>query len=197
MKIIKDYEKLAAAIGGGALAIAAYQAYKTKQAADATAATDPSRNPITTAIDLGTHVIGDTYDWLRSGYDNATGRVTGKADEILTSVKAIPSKIGYHIMKPTDLGREAAEAGTKYVWNLSSQIAASGKKQYNTLTNKGFTAMGSAPIYAYDAARKIPQGAAVIANALSGVGSKLEAKAGTVKERALGYFKLARKRFRM
>ena len=184
---MKDYEKLAIAIGGGALAIAAYQAYKTKQAVDATAATDPSRNPVTAAIDLGTNVIGSTYDWLTGVYDNATGRATGRASEVIDSIKAAPSDIMYHIMKPIDFGREATEAGTKYVWSLGAHLARTGKETYETLTNKPFTIMGSAPKYTYDAARKVPISVGNLANVLTGIGSKLEETAGTVKDKIGGY----------
>ena len=193
---MKDYEKLAIAIGGGALAIAAYQAYKTKEAVDATTATDPSRNPVTAAIDLGTNVIGGTYDWFRKGFDSATGRVTGRGAEILNSIKAIPSQVGYNIMKPLDFGKEAAEAGTKYIWSLAGHIASTGKEKFDVLTNKPFTAMGGATTHVYEAARHgIPKATTQLANVLSGVGSKLEVTAETTKEKVLGYFNFVRGKF--
>ena len=170
---MKDYEKLALAVGGGALAIAAYQAYKTKQAADATVATDPSRNPVTAAIDLGQNVVGGTYDWFMGKFDNATGRAKGRADQVIDTIKAVPSGVSYWTTKATDLGKDVAEAGTKYVWSIGAKTAASGKESIEYLTNKPFTLMGSVRTM-YDAARTVPKSSMNIANIISGVGSKLE-----------------------
>ena len=185
---MKDYEKIAIGIGIAALGFAGYQAYKTKQAADVTQATDPTRNPVTTAIELSKDMVGTTVNWFESKFDYATGRTKGKPKDIITYIWAIPSNAMYEMGKVKDLGFEAAESGTKYLWGIGAGAASSGKEKVETLTNKPFTLMGSAPQWVYDSARNLPNSGRTIYNALTGVGSHLEKKAETVSTGFKGLF---------
>ena len=171
---MKDYEKVGVGIGVVALGFAAYQAYKTKQAADATEATDPSRNPIKAAIELTENVIKGTASWFTQTFDEGTGRVKGGAETIINTITAVPYAIFYATKGAIDKGLGAAEAGTKYIWSQGAKIAKSGKTQLEQLTNKPFTLMGSIPNYLYSSSREnIPSSSVHILNSLTGAGSGL------------------------
>lgn len=177
---MKDYEKAAIAIGAAALGLAAYQAHKTKEAVDATQATDPSRNPVQAAVDLSRNMIGSTTSWLRQRFDEATGFVKGKSENVIDDLKAIPSSPLYFMKPATDFGRDAVEAGSKYLWSGLATHAANSKEKIEQLTNKPFTQMG-ATVTGINLSRYIPTFTAPIGNALSGVGSKLEETTKTTK----------------
>ena len=192
---MKDIEKVAVGIGVAALGLAGYQALKTKQAADAVTATDPSKSPIQAAADLSKHMIGGTVNWFKQKYDNATGYTKGKASKVLDSIWASPASVAYHYGgKASDMGRNATEAGTKYIWGLPGNAAKSGKEKVEQLTNKGFTLMGSAVRYLYDGARAMPANASSVADMVTGVGSKLEKTDESTKKRFLGLLPSLRRR---
>lgn len=175
---MKDYEKGAIAIGVAALGFAAYQAIKTKEAVDATHATDPSRNPVTTAVELARNTIGSTGSWFRQRFDNATGYTKGKSQDVVDWVTGGFNEAGNFVYgigsTGLDFGKNATEAGTKYVWSFGANAAKTGKDTVKVIGNKSFTLMGSVPTYIYNAARNVPKRSTDIANAISGVGSKLE-----------------------
>lgn len=170
---MKDYEKAAIAIGAAALGLAAYQAHKTKQAVDATEATDPSRNPIQAAIDLSGHVIGSTASWLTQRLDKATGFVKGKSEDVINTMKAVTYSPLYVVEKAKDFGKNAAEAGSKYLWNGMGLINATGKKLIEPLTNKPFTLMG-ATVTSDIQTRYLPTMVGYIGDLKTSIGSKRE-----------------------
>ena len=196
---MKDYEKVAVGIGIAALGLASYQALKTKQATDAVTATDPSKSPIRAAADLSKNIIGGTVSWFRQRYDNTTGFVKGKSDKVLDSIWASPATVVYHYGgKAVDMGRDATEAGTKFVWGLGANRAKSGKEKKEPLTNKAFTLMGSVTSYIYEGARNLPANAASIADMATGVGSNLEktdkSTVDKIKKYSLGLLPSLRRR---
>lgn len=188
---MKDYEKGAIFIGIAALGFAAYQAYKTKEAADATDATDPKRNPVDAAIDLAENTIGGVTSWFHQRFDDATGYTKGKSEDVVNWLGAIPSGASYWIGEAKDFGKEATESGTKYIWGLGGNIAASGKEKLEQLTNKPFTAMGNAPEYIYNAAREVPHIATNLGNAITGIGSHLE----ETTKKSKGFFSWVKGKF--
>lgn len=169
---MKDYEKAALAVGAGALGLAAYQAWKSKQAADATTATDPSRNPIQTAVDLSRNMIGGTVDWFKQVFDRSTGYTKGRAENVVNTMKAAAYSPLYLIEKTGDFGRDAVEAGSKYLWSFMAQKGADTKTKIEQLTNKPFTLMGATVTTAQK--RYIPTITSAIGDIVTGVGSKLE-----------------------
>ena len=171
---MKDYEKVGVGIGVAALGFAAYQAYKTKQAADAIESTDPSRSPVNTAIELAENTIGGVTTWFTQTIDEATGKVKGGAEEVINKVVAAPYVIYYGIKGTVDKGLGATEAGTKYIRSHVSKLFKSGKEKLEQLTNKPFTLMGSVSSHLYESSREnIPSSSIHILNSLTGVGSGL------------------------
>lgn len=185
---MKDYEKAALGIGAAALGIAAYQAYKAKEAVDATQATDPSRNPVQAAIERSQQVIGTTYDWFRSKFDEKTGYVKGKVDDVSNTIKATPANAYYWIQRGVDFGKDATESGTKYVWSLAAEANKSGKEKVEQLTNKGFTLMGSVPTM-YKPVALLPHNTISLENIISGIGTArdvVKSKTADIKDRIYG-----------
>jgi hypothetical protein len=178
---MKDVEKAAIVVGTAALGLAAYQALKTKQQADAVMATDPGKHPVSAAADQAKAVIGNTKDWFFQLYDGATGRIKGRSEKVLDKISAKTSGVSYAIKKVKDFGTDAAEAGTKYVWSLGAKTATTGKRKLDWLTNKPFTLMGAAPTYIYGGVRKLPKKASVVGNVLTGIGSRLEKTTDSAK----------------
>ena len=170
---MKDYEKAAVAIGIAALGLAAYQAMKTKEAVDAQKTTDPAKNPVSAAVDLATNVVGSIGSWFNQRYDNATGKVKGRSEDIINTIKAAPSRTFYGIMGVVDYGKNATETGTKYLWSKISGSAASGKETIEQLTNKPFTLMGSFA-EKFTISNPVPKAGQSLENVVTGIGSKLE-----------------------
>jgi hypothetical protein len=150
-----------------------YQAMKTKEAVDAQQTTDPAKNPVSAAVDLTKNVVGSIGSWFHQRYDNATGKVKGRSEDIVNTIKATPGKVFYGITGAVDFGKNATETGTKYLWSKISGAAASGKEKVEQLTNKPFTLMGSFAEQ-FTISNPAPKAAQSLENVVTGIGSKLE-----------------------
>ena len=117
---MKDYDKAAVAIGVAALGLAAYQAMQTKKAVDAQETTDPAKNPVNAAVDLSKNVVGGFFSWLNQRFDDATGKVKGRSEDVVDTMLATPGKVFYGFKEAVDFGKDATEAGTKYLWSVVS-----------------------------------------------------------------------------
>jgi len=170
---MKDYEKAAVAIGVAALGLAAYQAMKTKEAVDAQKTTDPEKNPVKAAVDLSKNMVGGLFSWFNKRFDASTGKIKGRAENIIDTMVATPANIFYGVKGAVDYGKDATETGTKYVYSLLTGAASSGKQKVEQLTNKPFTLMGSFA-EKFTISNPLPKAGQTITNAVTGIGSKLE-----------------------
>ena len=161
---MKKYEKIGVAIGAGALGLAAYQAWKAKQGVDSVMSLDPSRSPITGALEKTKSMVGGTFSWFRQRFDDVTGRVKGRTENIVNTMKAVPEGYSYWLEKSKDVGFKVGEAGGRYIRDFQERT----KTGIKRLTNKGFTRMGSVATH-FDLSRHVPKAAISIGDLMSRV----------------------------